>query len=46
MRIWDRESLRRFLSDPRREVPGTIMPVRVSDPEALERLLDYLQSLR
>jgi len=35
-----------FLSDPRREVHGTIMPARVSDPEALERLLDYLESLR
>lgn len=44
--VWDRESLRRFLSDPRRAVPGTTMPVRVSDPEALERLLDYLESLR
>jgi hypothetical protein len=33
-------------SDPRREVHGTIMPVRVSDPEALEGLLDYLESLR
>jgi len=44
--VWDRESLRRFLSDPRREVAGTIMPVGVSDLEALERLLDYLESLR
>jgi cytochrome c len=44
--VWDRESLRRFLSDPRREVHGTIMPASVSDPEALERLLDYLESLR
>jgi hypothetical protein len=33
-------------SDSRREVHGTIMPARVSDPEALERLLDYLESLR
>jgi cytochrome c len=44
--VWDRESLRRFLSDPRHEVPGTMIPVRVSDPGALERLLDYLESLR
>jgi cytochrome c len=44
--VWDRESLRRFLIDPQREAPGTIMPVRVSDAEALERLLDYLESLR
>ena len=44
--VWNRESLRRFLTDPRRAVPGTSMPVRVPDPEALERLLDYLESLR
>lgn len=44
--VWDRESLRRFLTDPRPAIPGTLMPVRVSDPEALERLLDYLESLR
>ena len=44
--VWDRASLRRFLIDPRREVPGTIMIQGVSDPEALEALLDYLESLR
>jgi cytochrome c2 len=44
--VWDRESLRRFLSDPRRDVAGAIMPVRISDPEALQRLLDLLESLR
>ena len=44
--VWDRESLRRFLRDPRREVPGTLMPVGISDPQALESLLDYLESLR
>ena len=43
--VWNSDSLRRFLSDPRREVPGTIMPVGVSDAEKLERLLDYLESL-
>jgi cytochrome c len=44
--VWDRESLRRFLSTPRREIPGSIMPVNVADPVELERLLDYLESLR
>jgi cytochrome c len=44
--VWDRESLRRFLSVPRREIPGSIMPVGVADPAELERLLDYLESLR
>ena len=44
--VWDRESLRRFLSAPRREIPATIMPVVVADPSEIERLLDYLESLR
>jgi len=44
--VWDRESLRRFLAVPRREIPGSIMPVGVVDSAELERLLDYLQSLR
>jgi cytochrome c len=44
--VWDRESLRRFLSAPRREIPGSIMPAGVADPAELERLLDYLESLR
>jgi cytochrome c len=44
--VWSRSSLRRFLSDPAREVPGTIMPVRVEDPKQLEVLLDYLETLR
>lgn len=44
--VWSRDSLRRFLSNPGREVPGTIMPVRVEDPKQLEDLLDYLEKLR
>jgi len=44
--VWDRDSLRRFLADPPRAVPGTIMPVRVEDPAELERLLDFLETLR
>ena len=44
--VWDRDSLRRFLSNPQREVPGTLMAARVSDPAELEDLLDYLESLR
>ena len=42
--VWDRESLRRYLADPRRAIPGTIMPVGVADPAELESLLDYLES--
>jgi cytochrome c len=44
--VWDRESLRRFLSNPQNEIPGTLMAARVTDPAELESLLDYLQSLR
>jgi cytochrome c len=44
--VWDRDSLRRFLSNPQREIPGTLMAARVSDPLELENLLDYLESLR
>src|SRR5512145_3328869 len=44
--VWDRESLRRVLADPRRAIPGTIMPVGVADPDELESLLDYLETLR
>ena len=44
--VWSRDSLKRFLSNPGREVPGTIMPVRVEDPKQLEDLLDYLETLR
>ena len=44
--LWDREWLRRYLADPRRAIPGTIMPVGVSDPAELESLLDYLDTLR
>jgi len=44
--VWSRSSLRRYLSDPAREVPGTIMPVRVENPKELEDLLNYLETLR
>ncbi len=43
--VWNRQSLRRFLSDPGREIPGTIMPIRVQDPKELA-LLNYLETLR
>jgi cytochrome c len=43
--VWSRDSLKRFLSNPGREVPGTIMPVRVEDPKQLEDLLVYLESM-
>jgi len=44
--VWTRSSLRRFLSEPGREMPGTSMPVQVQDPKELDDLLNYLESLR
>lgn len=43
--VWSRESLRRFLSAPAKELPGTLMPGSVADPKELGELLDYLESL-
>ena len=42
----DFQSLRRYLSDPAREMPGTLMPVQVTDPRDLDDLLNYLETLR
>lgn len=44
--VWNRSSLRSYLSDPGRAVPGTIMPMRVENPKELEDLLNYLETLR
>ena len=44
--VWTRSSLRRFLSEPGREIPGAIMPVQVQDSRELDDLLNYLQTLR
>jgi len=43
--VWDRQSLRSFLSEPLGD-PGTAMPVDVENAAELESLLDYLESLR
>ena len=44
--VWDRASLRRFLLNPHGALPGTLMPARVINPEQIDPLLDYLESLR
>jgi cytochrome c len=44
--VWDRDKLRRFLSVPRREIPGAVMPDIALEPAELESLLDYLETLR
>lgn len=43
--VWDRQTLRGFLSAPRREIPSAMMPDGLSDPAELESLLDYLEAL-
>jgi cytochrome c len=43
--VWDRQTLRDFLSSPRRVVPGAMMPDGLSDRAELESLLDYLETL-
>jgi cytochrome c len=42
--VWDRQTLRSFLSVPRRVLPGALMPDGVSDSAELESLLDYLET--
>ena len=44
--VWDRESLRGFLSVPRRVLPGTLMADGIEDAQQLERLLDFLETLQ
>jgi cytochrome c len=44
--VWTRSSVRRFIADPGREVPGTLMQVRVQDSKELDDLLNYLETLR
>ena len=43
--VWDRESLRKYLSDAPQAIPGTLMATRITDQRELEALLDFLQSL-
>lgn len=44
--IWTRSSVRRYISDPGREVPGTLMEMRVQDSKELDDLLNYLETIR
>lgn len=44
--VWTRSSMRRYLSEPGREMPGTLMSARVTDPHELDDLLNYLETLR
>jgi len=44
--VWTRSSLRRYLSEPGREMPGTLMPVHITDSRQLDELLNFLETLR
>ena len=44
--VWERDSLRRFLAEPSRAIPGTLMAIGVTNPAELESLLNFLESLR
>lgn len=44
--VWSRESLRRYVLDPDRAMPGTLMSPQMLAPEEVEELLDYLENLR
>lgn len=45
--LWDAETLRRYLTQPRRALPGGTMKYDgLADPKALDDLLAYLASLR
>jgi cytochrome c len=44
--VWDRDSLRAFLSVPRTVLPNTLMGDGIADPAELERVLDFLETLR
>jgi len=43
--VWTRAALDRFLTDPQRAMPGTAMPVNVSDAKTRGNLVAYLSSL-
>lgn len=45
-KTWTREELDTFLADPAKNVPGTTMPVGISDKKARAALIDYLATLQ
>jgi len=44
--VWDQATLDRFLSGPSKLVPGTKMPVSISDPAERTSVVTYLSTLR
>ncbi len=45
-RVWTREELDAFLTDPAKVVPGTTMPIGVLDKPQRAAVIDYLAGLR
>ena len=43
--VWDETSLREFLADPSKTVPGTSMVFNLSDPQQRDDVIAYLRSL-
>lgn len=43
---WDRETMDRFLANPRGVVPGTRMTTAVRAPADRQSIIDYLEQLR
>jgi cytochrome c len=43
---WTPETLDRFLTDPAKVVPGTAMPISLSDAKDRQDLIAYLASLK
>ena len=44
--VWDTASLDHFLTDPMKAVPGTAMPIPLSDPAMRADLIAYLATLK
>jgi cytochrome c len=44
--VWTRSSLRRYISEPVREMPGTIMSDQALNSRELDDLLNFLETLR
>ena len=44
--VWNGDSLRRFLAAPTKEVPGTLMLGGIDNPQELDDVVTYLESLR
>lgn len=42
--VWDEKSLAEFLASPAKKVPGTKMPISVSDPAKRAALVAYLKT--